>query len=93
MSRPLRKQDMSRATQHTSLPYRPAIDGLRALAVVSVIAYHVYPAMAPGGWFGVDIFFVISGYLITGHLLREIETTGRVRLAGFWARRARECCG
>lgn len=90
MSRPLRKQDMSRATQHTSLPYRPAIDGLRALAVVSVIAYHVYPAMAPGGWFGVDIFFVISGFLITSLLLAQYRShRGRIDLVDFWLARAR----
>ena len=85
MSRPLRKQDMSRATQHTSLPYRPAIDGLRALAVVSVIAYHVYPRSAPGGWFGVDIFFVISGFLITSLLLAQYRgNRGRIDLVDFW---------
>ncbi len=90
MSRPLRKQDMSRATQHTSLPYRPAIDGLRALAVVSVIAYHVYPRSAPGGWFGVDIFFVISGFLITSLLLAQYRgNRGRIDLVDFWLARAR----
>ena len=90
MSRPLRKQDMSRATQHASLPYRPAIDGLRALAVVSVIAYHVYPKAAPGGWFGVDIFFVISGFLITSLLLAQYRgNRGRIDLVDFWLARAR----
>ena len=90
MGRPLRKQDMSRATQHASLPYRPAIDGLRALAVVSVIAYHVYPRSAPGGWFGVDIFFVISGFLITSLLLAQYRgNRGRIDLVDFWLARAR----
>ncbi|MFX4287260.1 acyltransferase family protein [Janibacter sp. G349] len=81
---------MSRATQHASLPYRPAIDGLRALAVVSVIAYHVYPRSAPGGWFGVDIFFVISGFLITSLLLAQYRgNRGRIDLVDFWLARAR----
>lgn len=75
---------------HTSLPYRPAIDGLRAFAVLSVIAYHIVPAALPGGWFGVDVFFVISGFLITALLLAEHRRRrGRIDLLGFWMARAR----
>ena len=68
---------------------RVEIQALRALAVSLVVLYHVVPARMPGGYVGVDVFFVVSGFLITGHLLREVERTGRVRLAQFWARRAR----
>ena len=69
--------------------FRPEIQALRALAVALVVLYHFWPGRLPGGYVGVDVFFVISGFLITGHLLREAESTGRVRLARFWARRAR----
>ena len=69
--------------------YRPALDGLRALAVVAVLLYHAGVSWLPGGWLGVDAFFVLSGYLITTLLLVERERTGRIRLRAFWARRAR----
>lgn len=69
--------------------FEPHIQGLRALAVASVVLYHLWPLRLPGGYVGVDIFFVISGYLICGHLLREVETTGAIRLVDFWARRIR----
>jgi peptidoglycan/LPS O-acetylase OafA/YrhL len=69
--------------------YRPEIQGLRALAVLLVVGYHLSPTRLSGGYVGVDVFFVISGYLITAHLHREVETTGRLRLGRFWARRAR----
>ncbi|WP_034160220.1 acyltransferase family protein [Sphingomonas sp. ERG5] len=71
------------------IAYRPDIDGLRTIAVGSVVAYHAFPALLPGGFIGVDIFFVISGFLITGILVREHERTGRVDLAEFYARRVR----
>nr|WP_269112010.1 acyltransferase family protein [Burkholderia vietnamiensis] len=58
---------------HQPIGYRPDIDGLRALAVVSVVLYHAFPSLLPGGFLGVDIFFVISGYLITSHILRELS--------------------
>ena len=69
--------------------YRSDIDGLRAVAVLSVVAFHVGFAWFGGGFVGVDIFFVISGYLITQILLREIVSTGRVRMLEFYARRVR----
>jgi peptidoglycan/LPS O-acetylase OafA/YrhL len=70
----------------TDRAYRPDIDGLRALAIVLVVAYHYFGL--PGGYVGVDVFFVISGYLITGILLRDLEG-GRLGLLDFYARRFR----
>ncbi|GIU85321.1 MAG: membrane protein [Acidimicrobiales bacterium] len=70
--------------------YRPALDGLRAIAVLAVLFYHHDPrGFAPGGFLGVDLFFVLSGFLITTLLLAEHEQTGRVDLRDFWYRRAR----
>lgn len=63
------------------------IQGLRALAVALVVIYHVWPASLPGGFLGVDVFFVISGYLIGSHLLREVQASERVSLTRFWVRR------
>jgi peptidoglycan/LPS O-acetylase OafA/YrhL len=69
--------------------FRPDIQGLRALAVGMVVFYHLYPSLMTGGFAGVDVFFVISGFLITGHMLREYRKTGRIRLLEFWGRRAK----
>ncbi len=69
--------------------FRPDIQGLRALAVSMVLIYHLDPSLVPGGYAGVDVFFVISGFLITGHLWRGFRRDGRVRLLDFWGRRAR----
>jgi peptidoglycan/LPS O-acetylase OafA/YrhL len=69
--------------------FRPDIQGMRALAVGMVVIYHLYPSLLPGGFAGVDVFFVISGFLITGHLLREYHKTGKVALLDFWGRRAK----
>jgi len=69
--------------------YQPALDGVRALAVSAVLVFHARPDWLPGGFLGVDAFFVLSGFLITGLLLAEWQRTGRVRLAAFWGRRAR----
>ncbi|MEJ7871946.1 MAG: acyltransferase, partial [Rubrobacteraceae bacterium] len=71
------------------LPYIPGLDGLRALAVIAVLLYHAGPRWAPGGFLGVEIFFVISGYLITSLLLAEWRQRGRIDLAAFWVGRAR----
>jgi peptidoglycan/LPS O-acetylase OafA/YrhL len=65
------------------------IQGLRAFAVLAVVLYHLWPNRLPGGFVGVDVFFVISGFLITGHLLREQTATGRIALGRFWSRRAK----
>ena len=71
-----------------SLKYRPDIDGLRAVAVLGVIVYHAFPKALPGGFTGVDIFFVISGYLISGILYKGLKS-GDFRFADFYARRVR----
>lgn len=68
---------------------RPEIQALRAVAVLLVVVCHLWPSVLPGGFIGVDVFFAISGFLITSHLLREVDRTGRVSLPEFWARRAR----
>ncbi|MEE1610156.1 acyltransferase family protein [Microvirga sp. CF3016] len=67
----------------------PEIQGLRAVAVLAVVIYHLWPKILPGGYGGVDVFFVISGYLITGSLFKEFDGTGGIDIAGFYARRIR----
>ncbi|HZN19801.1 MAG TPA: acyltransferase family protein [Micromonosporaceae bacterium] len=69
--------------------YHPALDGVRALAVTAVLFFHARPDWLGGGFLGVDAFFVLSGFLITGLLLAEHRRTGRVKLLPFWGRRAR----
>ncbi len=75
------------------IKYRPEIDGLRAIAVFAVIFYHIkLPFLSPffrGGFIGVDIFFVISGYLLTLIILKELETDGKFSFSNFYERRAR----
>ncbi|OQA33065.1 MAG: O-acetyltransferase OatA [Betaproteobacteria bacterium ADurb.Bin341] len=66
--------------------YRPDIDGLRAIAVLAVVVFHAFPALCPGGFVGVDVFFVISGYLISKHLLLQLET-GTFSIKSFYERR------
>jgi peptidoglycan/LPS O-acetylase OafA/YrhL len=70
-------------------PYMPGIDAMRALAVLAVFGYHAGLGWLPGGFLGVDVFFVISGYLITSLLLREFRGTGHLEIGRFWLRRAR----
>ena len=78
-----------------AVPTRPprghlaGLDGLRALAIGAVMLFHLDPDWLPGGFLGVDIFFVISGFLITTLLVRERERDGSIDLRGFWTRRAR----
>ena len=75
--------------QISRVPYLPGLDGLRAIAVSAVLVYHANHTWLTGGFLGVEVFFVISGYLITLLLLSEKERTGTVRLGQFWLRRAR----
>ncbi|WP_308289283.1 acyltransferase family protein [Mumia sp. zg.B17] len=70
-------------------PTAPGLDGLRAVAVVLVVAYHVAPSQMPGGYVGVDVFFVLSGFLITAVLLEDADRTRRFDLPSFWVRRVR----
>ncbi len=69
--------------------YRPAVDGVRAVAVTAVVLFHLGFAWIPGGFIGVDVFFVLSGYLISGLLIAEVSRRDAVSLGRFYARRAR----
>jgi len=71
------------------LAHQPALDGVRALAVIAVIMFHAGNVYATAGFIGVDVFLVLSGFLITTLLLRELARTGRVAFGAFWLRRAR----
>lgn len=79
---------MSLPTSHSSLSYRADIDGLRAVAVIAVILFHIHAKLLPGGFLGVDIFFVISGYLITTIIHKELIGQ-RFSLLNFYQRRAK----
>jgi peptidoglycan/LPS O-acetylase OafA/YrhL len=80
---------LQRTPERAGIGFRADVEGLRGVAVLAVLAYHAgIPGLA-GGFVGVDVFFVISGYLITRLLLAELDRSGRVSLAGFYARRAR----
>ena len=68
------------------MTYRPDIDGLRAVAIILVVLFHAFPDIMPGGFIGVDIFFVISGYLISGVILSRLEA-GTFSFADFYRRR------
>ena len=82
-------RDTVRASGGAHLTYLPGLDGLRALAVLAVLAYHGGVGVFPAGFLGVEVFLVLSGYLITALLVRERADTGRISLAAFWWRRAR----
>lgn len=69
--------------------YEPSLDGIRALSVIAVMLYHANIAWLPGGFLGVEVFFVVSGFLITSLLIEEHESTQRIDLKQFWIRRAR----
>ena len=81
--------ERGRVADRSSRQFLPEIQALRAVAVTLVVVYHFWPRVLTGGFVGVDAFFVISGFLITSHLLREADRTGTVRLWAFYARRVR----
>src|SRR6478752_5795383 len=78
-----------RETTSAGDTYVGGLDGLRAIAVAAVIVFHFAPTVLPAGFLGVDVFFVVSGFLIARLVVREIEGAGTVGRAHFWARRAR----
>ncbi len=80
---------IGQASASPHLHYQPALDGIRAVAVVSVLLYHADVAIAGGGFLGVDLFFALSGYLVTTLLLREHANHGGIAVPAFWARRLR----
>ena len=86
---PRDESGLSRPTNTQALDYQPALDGVRAIAIVAVLLYHGGVRSVPGGFLGVDVFFALSGFLITSLLLREHTTTGTIALGEFYARRAR----
>jgi peptidoglycan/LPS O-acetylase OafA/YrhL len=71
-----------------SLAYKPALDGLRGMVVMAVVLFHAVPHALPGGFLGVDVFFALSGFLITRLLLNEHATQGRINLWRFYVRRS-----
>src|ERR671913_1706179 len=77
------------AVTEVRLSYSPGLDGLRAIAVMAVLLYHADLSFIPGGFLGVEVFFVISGYLISALLLAEWHRRGHIDLKNFWIRRAR----
>ena len=83
----LQGADSAPTASSARVPYEPALDGLRALAVIAVMAFH--SDVASGGFLGVDIFFVLSGFLIVTLVLRERERSGRMRFGAFYGRRIR----
>jgi peptidoglycan/LPS O-acetylase OafA/YrhL len=80
---------MSDSRSASDWSFRSDVEGLRAIAILLVVAYHAHLPVARGGFIGVDVFFVLSGFLITGILVAEVRASGRVSLTRFWARRAR----
>ena len=77
------------STRRPRRPFRKDIEGLRAVAILAVVLYHAHVGAVPGGYVGVDVFFVISGYLITDHLWREVHDSHGLSFRGFYARRIR----
>jgi peptidoglycan/LPS O-acetylase OafA/YrhL len=87
--KPQYESPLTRDPPHPVEQYRGDIDGLRAISIIAVVLYHAGVDATAGGYVGVDVFFVISGFLITGLLAREVAKTGRVSLRDFYARRIR----
>ncbi len=85
----MRREESRKRHSEELSSYLPGLDGLRALAVLAVLIYHARPEWLPGGFLGVEVFFVISGFIITRGLLQEWQESGRIELRAFWLRRAR----
>src|SRR4051812_42278396 len=85
---PARSETSAQPATVSKLGHVPALDGLRGIAIAIVVGYHAF-GFPLGGWLGVDLFFVLSGFLITTLLLEEHDRTGRVSLRAFYVRRAR----
>ena len=79
---------VSESSASIRTPVRREIQGLRAIAIIAVVIYHSWPGLAPGGQVGVDVFFVVSGFLITGMLVREAAASGTISVPRFYLRRA-----
>src|SRR5580658_8854577 len=75
-------------SETTTIAYRPDLDGLRGIAVLAVLGFHAFPRLSPGGFVGVDIFFVISGYLISAIIFDDVAS-GSFTYGGFYGRRIR----
>src|SRR6516225_4039126 len=78
-----------KSNRYTSIQFRPDIEGLRAIAVLLVVVRHTGLSFLQGGFVGVDVFFVLSGYLITSLLTKELNSSGTINLPRFYARRVR----
>ena len=82
------REDADVSRPRSAMRYRPDIDGLRAVAVLAVVMFHAFPGFLPGGFVGVDVFFVISGYLITGIVVDDLRAE-RFSVLTFYRRRIR----
>src|SRR5487761_2590128 len=87
--RPLPERELSHTAAPRALRWRADIQGLRGVAVLAIVLYHADPTALSGGYVGVDVFYVISGFLITRMLIRELEQNGTISLRRFYARRIR----
>lgn len=83
------QKELKRTKPVHTQKYLPGLDGFRAIAVIAIIIFHLNPQWLPGGFLGVDTFFVISGFLITSLLISEYDKTGKINLPAFWLRRVK----
>src|SRR5437588_5960695 len=82
-------KQVQRSPGRVQLGHNPALDGVRALSIIAVLLYHGGVSWAHGGFLGVEVFFVLSGFLITSLLIAERSRTSRIQLSRFWVRRGR----
>jgi peptidoglycan/LPS O-acetylase OafA/YrhL len=81
--------ELARSNRHLNIQFRPDIEGLWAIAACLIVLYHAGLPFLQGGFIGVDMFFVLSGYLITGLVVKELSSSGGIDLSRFYARRVR----